>query len=397
MVDILNLAPCGIFSFDDEGVILQANDTLCTLVKINKEDLVHQKVNAIFTISTLIFYQTHFYPLLKMQHFVNELFITLKSKDKEEIPVLLSAKRIEKEGKIENICSCLTIYNRKNYEDEIIAAKKQAEKALAENSALIEAKAKLQHQVELLDEKMYELQQRNDELKDLNNTVSHDLQEPIRKLHLFSDSLLHAKSQMTQEQTLKKILNQTLRLKQLLLGLQDWMILDNEDLQISEINLADVLSTAKQKVLAKNSGLAIDIEANNLPRIKVDREQFSILFYELLSNSVKFRSADRPLKITIETTILNYNQFKALQDHYRYNDHYKIVYSDNAIGFKETYKEQIFKLFKKLHKEINGLGIGLTLCKKIVTNHKGILTTTSKEGQGSSFIIYLPVNLNSES
>jgi signal transduction histidine kinase len=207
---------------------------------------------------------------------------------------------------------------------------------------------------------------------------------------LFTDSLLHAKSKIPQEQTIKKITNQTLRLKQLLLGLQDWILLDNDALKISEVDLADIVSKAKQKLQAKNPGLVINIEANHLPRIKADAEQFVILFYELLSNSAKFRSVDKPLKVSIETTILNYNQFKALQDHYQYSDHYKIVYSDNAVGFKEKYKDQIFQLFKKLDKDSKGLGIGLTLCKKIVANHRGKLTATSKEGIGSSFIIYLP-------
>ena len=390
MVDLLNLAPCGIFSFNDEGIIVQANDTMCALVTIDKANLVQQKVNKIFTLPSLIFYQTHFYPLLKMQHAVDEIYITLKSAAGREIPVLLSAKRVEQEGSVENICTCLPIYNRKNYEDEIIAAKKLAEKALQENSALTEAKKQLQQQIELLDEKMYELQHRNEELKELNNTVSHDLQEPIRKLHLFTDLLLQEKSQIPQEQTLQRITNQTLRLKQLLHGLQDWIILDNEALKISEMDLVSILNAAKQKLLAKNPELEIDIYASNLLKIGGDEEQFSILFYELLSNSVKFRSADRPLKVTVETSILHYNQFKALQDHYRYCDHYKITYSDNAVGFKEKYNEQIFQLFNKLDKESKGLGIGLTLCKKIVANHKGKIEVTSKEGEGSSFAIYLP-------
>lgn len=116
-----------------------------------------------------------------------------------------------------------------------------------------------------------------------------------------------------------------------------------------------------------------------------------ILFYELLSNSLKFRSADRPLKVSITSTILQHNQFKALQDRYLYNDHHKIVYSDNGIGFNEKYCDQIFQLFKKLDKDSKGMGVGLTLCKKIVANHKGKLTARSKKGEGCSFVIYLPL------
>lgn len=392
MMDLLNVAPCGIFSFNDEGIIMQANENICAKVQISKEDLLGQKLNTIFTLPTLIFYQTHFYPLLKMQHSVDEIFVTLKSKEGKEIPVLLSAKRIEAERGVEYVCACLPIYNRKNYEDEIIEAKRLAEKALEKNSALTDAKAKLQLQIELLDEKMYELQGRNEELKELSMTISHDLQESVRKLHLFTDLLLNADSKFPQEQTLKRITKQTLRLKQLLLGIEDWMTLDNNVLKVEELVLSEVLLEAKQKLLAKYPDQPFELEIGNLPKIRGDREQFLILFYEFLSNSLKFRSAERPLKVRITTTILQHNQFKALHDRYLYNDHYRIVYSDNGIGFNEKYTDQVLHLFKKLDKNSRGMGVGLTLCKKIVANHKGKFTVTGKEGEGCSFIIFLPLN-----
>ena len=105
MADLIHAAPCCIFSFTDEGLIVQANDTLCRLLKQERQDICGQKVNKIFTVSTLIFYQTHFFPLLKMQQSVEELYITLKKADKEEGPVLMSARRISENGTTENICA----------------------------------------------------------------------------------------------------------------------------------------------------------------------------------------------------------------------------------------------------------------------------------------------------
>jgi hypothetical protein len=74
-------------------------------------------------------------------------------------------------------------------------------------------------------------------------------------------------------------------------------------------------------------------------------------------------------------------------------DYHRISFLDNGIGFEQQYAEKIFDLFQRLHgkKEFSGTGIGLAICKKIVSNHRGWITATGDPGKGSHFDIYLPV------
>ncbi len=70
-----------------------------------------------------------------------------------------------------------------------------------------------------------------------------------------------------------------------------------------------------------------------------------------------------------------------------------ITFSDNGIGFDPKYKERIFEIFERLHSkdEYPGTGIGLAICKRIVENHKGLITATGEVDKGAQFDIYIPV------
>jgi signal transduction histidine kinase len=78
-------------------------------------------------------------------------------------------------------------------------------------------------------------------------------------------------------------------------------------------------------------------------------------------------------------------------------DAWKIEVSDNGIGFDERYLEKIFQMFQRLHNKdtYSGTGIGLAICKKIAENHNGLITAKSVPGEGSTFTVFLPSNINS--
>lgn len=390
MVDLLHTAPCGLFSFNDEGVIVQVNESFCALLQYGREELVQRKVTSIFPIATAIFYQTHLYPLLKGKGVASEIFITLKTGGGEEVPVLLNARRAEGNSGVEYVCACLPIHQRKHYEDEIIAARKEAEKAVRENTALLEARTRLQEHITLLDDQMYQLQQRNSDLLQLGKSISHDLQEPIRKLTLYADLMLHQKNKTSGEVTLQKLVTQTGRVKTLILALQDYLWLDKGSPDTADVDLASVLLIARQKVAAEYPGVHIGLQLEPLPPLRANFEQMVLLFYHLLSNSVKFRSPGTAPEITVRHILLKHNRFKSLPNQYRYSEHYKIIYSDNSMGFNERYKDQVFRLFSKLDSGTGGPGMGLALVRKVVANHKGTIEVSSKEHVGTTFSIVLP-------
>ena len=171
-------------------ILVDVNETLCRQLGYAKQELLQKKIDSIFTIATRIFYQTHFFPLLKMQGHAEEIYISLQTKNKEEIPVLLNAETIKTDDIIVIVHTAIMVRNRKKFEDELIAAKKVAEDALQQNTALLQAKQELQQHLQQLDLQMHKVNKQNQELKQFNHVVTHDLQEPLRKLSVFANLFL---------------------------------------------------------------------------------------------------------------------------------------------------------------------------------------------------------------
>jgi sigma-B regulation protein RsbU (phosphoserine phosphatase) len=127
--DLLNTAPCGFLVFADDGKIMMVNATLLDLLGHEPDELLGRHVETILTIAGRIFYQTHFFPLLKLHGRVDEIYLSLRSKGGAEVPVLVNAVRREREGTVGYHCVFVPMRQRNQYEDEILQAKKTAEEA----------------------------------------------------------------------------------------------------------------------------------------------------------------------------------------------------------------------------------------------------------------------------
>jgi sigma-B regulation protein RsbU (phosphoserine phosphatase) len=218
-----NLAPFLYFSTADNGSILDVNDFLCKHLQYNRDELVGKKVDLIFTLATRIFQQTHFFPLLKMQGYAEEIYISLKRRDGEELPVLINARRSSETGDAVNYYAGIVVHHRKQFEEDLIAARKEAEKALQENTLLLAAKQDLQRHSELLDRQMTLLNKQNEELMQFNRILTHDMQEPLRKLTLFTNLLQAEDRKEAQSNNLKKLSKITNQMKSILSGLQQYI------------------------------------------------------------------------------------------------------------------------------------------------------------------------------
>jgi PAS domain S-box-containing protein len=156
MDDLLNTAPCGFLSFDDDGRILLSNSTLREMLGYTSDTLRGRQVDAVLSVAGRIFYQTHFFPLLKLHDKVEEIYLSLQSSSGEEIPVLVNGVRREREGRPVNDCIFVLMRRRNQYEDELLRAKKAAEQASRArdeaSAALEQAHAELKtRQAELLE------------------------------------------------------------------------------------------------------------------------------------------------------------------------------------------------------------------------------------------------------
>lgn len=225
--------------------------------------------------------------------------------------------------------------------------------------------------------------------------ASHDLQEPLRKIHIFSERLHSEYGEQLDDKGRKyigRIQIATIRLQTLIKDIMTFSKIsaDKGALTLSDMNVLvnDVIQDMEEDVNEKRGKVWVE----NLPSIPVNPTLIRPLFQNLIHNALKYSRSD------VDPVIRIYSEFDAefnnkAQKQVK-NKYCRIFIEDNGIGFEQSYAEQIFDMFKRLHhnNEYEGTGIGLALCKKIVEEHNGYISARSLLGQGSTFIISLPLN-----
>ena len=390
MEDLFKDIPCIYFSSSSDGLIIEANENLCHLLGYTRDELIGQKLQIIFSLATRIFQQTNFYPLLQLNGHDEEIYITLRCKDGADVPVLLNAIQKEKDGQTHLHFAGIAISKRKKFEDEIIAAKKAAEKALNENTALKAAQEQLQKRAEELDIQIVLAKLQNQELKEFNHLVTHTLQEPMRKLLFFSSQILAPEKEKQAATIAQKIKKEAADLYAKLTGLQQYLWLTHDEQQWEELDLLKLAEHACTQAEFENAGISIMLEADSIPLIEAKSGQMLFLLKELFLNAVRFRKPGNVVNVKIYSSTLLLNKFRQVTGKYKYAEYVKLQIKDSGIGFDDKYQEQAFELFRKLH-SISGRGIGLSLCRKIVENHNGSITLESQKNGGTTVIIFLPV------
>lgn len=389
------MTPCYFFSFSNEGFITRINETLLKHLNYTAEEVTDKKkLEDLLTVGSRIFFQTHFYPLIRMRGAVNEIFLSFQSKDGGELPVLLNVF-LENEGDAFEIhCGGMQISQRNKFEKEILEAKSVAEKALLENEELLHIKNMLQENQETLEQQFRELSRVNQQHNEINKVLSHDLQEPLRKVSMFASKLLSDYDNNDVESVKKncnKISELIHKLRKLLQGLQRFNSLDERKLTFSKIDLNSLVPEAAAKVIEEEkSHCQIDFDVNPCVSFQADHKLMIIVFSELISNSIKFRNPNaETLKITVGCEEIEQNIFLEMEHKYRYEPFVRVTYSDNGTGFN-AHMQDVFRIFKKAH-HIDSIGMGLAYCKRILEKHGGSISVASKEGEGTKFTILIPI------
>jgi sigma-B regulation protein RsbU (phosphoserine phosphatase) len=392
MDDLLDNAPCGYLSFRDDGRIVNVNKTLGDWLGYDPPALAGLNIDTVLTLSSRIFYNTHFFPLIRLHSKADEIFFSLMRKNRQDIPVLCNAvRRADKEAFL-NHCIFMQVPQRKKYEEEILLAKRSAEEALRKNEDLAALSTTLESRTRELDNQFNRLLTINKNLMQFSKIVSHDLQEPIQKIQLFTSMLEGEETDENRRSTLAKIRTAAGGLKQLTAGLDEFIRVDTEKVY-RPVRLNDVLKKAKLKAIENEDFKDFTLVTEPLPVVDGFEAQLVLLFYHLIDNSIQFRERSQKLVITVTATILKENVYRATPDKYQYTDHVRIVYTDNGMGFENKYHEYVFDLVKKVDPKSKGLGIGLSLAKKIVDNHSGSISARSDIGKGTAFTILLPLHL----
>ena len=277
-------------------------------------------------------------------------------------------------------------------EQKLKAINKSLENEIKERKASEDKVKELNRQML---ENIVRLESANKDLDRFAFMASHDLQEPLRKIRLFSD-MLQAKYKSILDSDanvhISRIQKSVERMQSLIKDILTFSRISNEkeNFEYTDLNtvVQDVLNDLDSNVQEKKA----QVNLGSLPSIEANPGLIRPLFSNLLGNALKYCRKDVSPIINIRSEInmlSNGNGSKRNQP----NRFCKIYIEDNGIGFEQEYAEQIFDMFKRLHvsNEFEGTGIGLALCKKIVEKHHGFISARSKVNQGSTFIVSLPM------
>ena len=245
-----------------------------------------------------------------------------------------------------------------------------------------------------LEKKVAELNRSNLELEEFAYVASHDMQEPLRKISTFAQRL-QSKYQLNINEDavndIQRIMASTDNMRNLIDNLLEFSRLGQNNYTIEQTDLNKLVNNALYELELETEETGTRIQLEPLPEIEAIPVQMQQLFFNLLGNAIKFRKKGVPPLITVAQETIT----PALKKKYQLSsveDFCLITVSDNGIGFEEEYAEKIFKLFQRLQGkfEFPGTGMGLSICKKIVNNHKGQIFANSVPGKGSRFSLILP-------
>lgn len=251
-----------------------------------------------------------------------------------------------------------------------------------DNSRLYEASLK---DKQALSEKNTQLERTNTDLDNFIYTASHDLKAPVSNIEGLVNALkdlmespCNAHSEAEANLIMEMIDRSISRFKATIQDLTEISKVQKQDSE--DVNVIDCLQIIEDVQLSIGDQIAkthatVTIEVQDAIALKFSRKNFKSIVYNLLSNAIKYKSNDRPPEVKIRVARIGNNVLLSVQD--------------NGLGIKETYMPKLFSMFKRFHDHVEGTGIGLYIVKRIVDNAGGRIEVMSKEGEGTTFFIYL--------
>jgi PAS domain S-box-containing protein len=423
--DILENAPCGVVSFGDDGRIHYANATLLTRLGYTHELLTGKHFETLLGTGSRIFYQTHFYPLIRMHGRAQEVFLLLRARDNEDVGMLCNAARREIDGAYVIDCVFMEVKERRKFEEALLDARQIAERANAalqdrtkeaESAAsLLERQAlelELQHQqlheqATELEAQSEELQSTNDELLELNQelekqreaaddanhaksnflaVMSHELRTPLNAIGGYTqlldmgvqgpvtDAQREALARIDRSQRhLLRLINDVLNLARIESGRVEYVI---EPVQLSEVLQSVVPMVEPQmtrKQLQFKSTVAEGLAAN------ADREKVQQILLNVLTNALKFTPSGGSISVEAGCASDSHCYFRVI---------------DSGVGIPPEMLDKIFEPFIQVDashsRPAEGTGLGLAISRDLARGMGGDLFAESEPGKGSTLQLNLP-------
>ncbi len=227
-----------------------------------------------------------------------------------------------------------------------------------------------------------ELERSNGELEQFASIASHDLQEPLRKVRMFTQRVVADEAAGLSERgadSLQRAESAAARMQSLIEDLLAFSRVATSDREFAPVDLAAVAAGALDDLEAAIERSGATVRVGALPTIDADRLLMRQLIQNLLSNALKFTREGIAPEVVIDAVVAA--------------GHVEITVRDNGIGFDPRYRDRIFRVFERLNArtQYEGTGIGLALCRKIVERHGGTMDADGTLGVGATFTVRLPL------
>jgi signal transduction histidine kinase len=252
-----------------------------------------------------------------------------------------------------------------------------------------EAQLQLEHSVE-------QLKRSNINLGDFAYAASHDLKEPIRKIHVFADRLKDSLADRLTDNERMYFERMGLAAKRMNTLIEDLLTYSevsqdnrmNEAVDINEV-MHQVLSDLDLEIEQKGATVTV----GKLGSVKGHTRQLQQAFHNLIGNALKYSRPGVPPAITIDCVKVAGADLQESLSTDRNRTYHRITVTDNGIGFEQADADRIFNVFTRLHgmAEYKGTGVGLSIVRKIIENHGGSITAQSQPGAGAKFTVLFPV------
>jgi PAS domain S-box-containing protein len=425
MSESLDIVPCGVLSFDDDGTVVAANATLATMLGYDRDELAGKRVEALLTVSGRIFYQTHLYPVIRLHGRAEEMFVLFRRKDGSDVGTLMNARRRGDAGSTID-CAIMEVRERRKYEDALLRAKQAADTATAEselharrlemaNETLENQAVELELQQQQLQEQAAELEAQSEELQTINDELI-DRGEELERARKAADDANHAKSQFlavmshelrtplnaiggyvqlmelgihgpitdAQRDAFERIMRGQRHLLRLINDVLNLARIEAGHVEYSEamIDVADVFAAVVPMIEPQVETAGLTFTTSVAPGLVIwaDREKVDQIMINLLTNAIKFTPAGGSVSASAErdaggTRVL-------------------LHVTDTGIGIAADKLASVFEPFVQVDvshtRSKEGSGLGLAISRDLAHGMRGDLTARSEAGRGSTFTLALP-------
>lgn len=251
-------------------------------------------------------------------------------------------------------------------------------------------KNKMESLVEL---RTRELRRSNEDLQQFAHIASHDLKEPVRKIRTFSSRLVGETEKISDKGKayIDKIQSASERMTGIIDGILSFSMVNAYEETYEAVDLEEIMDGIRADLEVLITQKSAKVLCTDLPVVQGIPVLMHQLFYNLVSNALKFTPPERTPLITVTGSVPEGAEIAELKLSRDVN-YTKIQVADNGIGFSQEQETKMFDLFTRLNSrdKFEGTGLGLALCKKIVERHNGHIYATGREGAGSVFTILLP-------